>query len=67
MGLVRTNLAPAFVILLGLAGSVSAAPRLRLSSAAVGPINLAAGTAGPLQTVEAFNIGDGDLALSATT
>ncbi len=67
MGLVRANLAPALVILLGLAGSVSAAPRLRLSSAAVGPINLAAGAAGPLQTVEAFNIGDGDLALSATT
>jgi uncharacterized protein (TIGR03437 family) len=55
------------VILLGLVGSVSAAPRLRLSTAAIGPINLAVGAAGPLQTVEAFNIGDGDLALSATT
>ena len=67
MGLARTVLTPALLLLLGFAGSVSAAPRLRLSTAALGPINLVVGSAGPLQTVEAFNIGDGDLALSATT
>ena len=66
MGLVRAIFPAALVLLLGLPGSVSAAPRLRLSTAAVGPINLAVGATGPLQTVEAFNIGDGDLALSAT-
>ena len=67
MGLVRRFSAPALLLLLGLAGSVSASPRLRLSTAAVGPINLAVGAAGPLQTIEAYNIGDGDLALTATT
>lgn len=67
MGLVRKVIAPALLLLLGLAGCVSAAPRLRLSTAAVGPINFAVGAAGPLQTVEAYNIGDGELALSATT
>ncbi len=67
MGLIRTILTPASILLLGFAASVSAAPRLRLSTAALGPVNLAVGTAGPRQTVEAFNIGDGALALSATT
>lgn len=54
------------VLMVGLAGSVFAAPRLRLSSAAVGPISVATGSDGTAQMVEAFNIGDGDLALELT-
>jgi uncharacterized protein (TIGR03437 family) len=42
-----------------------AAPKLRLSpSATVGPLSLAAGSNGPAQTVEAYNTGDGTLALT---
>ncbi len=42
-----------------------AAPKLRLSpSATVGPLSLAVGSNGPVQTVEAYNAGDGALALT---
>ena len=37
---------------------------LRLATAAVGPVSVAAGAAGPSQTVEAYNAGDGSLSLS---
>ncbi|MGJ5820488.1 hypothetical protein [Paludibaculum fermentans] len=50
-----------------MAGSVSAAPRLRLSSAAVGPVNTASAADAPAQMVEAYNIGDGELALQLTS
>ena len=45
---------------------LNASPTLRLSSAAVGPVSFAVGANGPTQTVEAANIGDGTLSLSAT-
>ncbi len=45
---------------------LNASPTLRLSSAAVGPVSFAAGANGATQTVEAENIGDGTLSLSAT-
>lgn len=46
-----------------LASTLLAAPKLRLSTAAVGPISIATGAAGAAQTVEAYNAGDGALAL----
>ncbi len=44
-----------------------AAPMLRLTASTVGPISVAAGSAGPSETVEAYNAGDGSLLLSATS
>ena len=44
-----------------------AAPVLRLASATVGPVSVAAGQNGPAQTIEAFNAGDGALSLSLTS
>jgi uncharacterized protein (TIGR03437 family) len=43
-----------------------AAPALRLSTAAVGPVSIAAGANGSAQTVEAANIGDGSLTLAVS-
>lgn len=40
---------------------------LRLVSSTVGPITVAAGAAGPAQTVEAYNAGDGSLSLSVSS
>lgn len=51
------------VLLLGLAGGLSAAPKLRLSTAAVGPVSITQGANAPVQTVEAYNAGDGSLSL----
>lgn len=45
---------------------VTAAPQLRLSTSAVGPVFIAVGQNGPTQSVTASNIGDGSLALSVT-
>jgi uncharacterized protein (TIGR03437 family) len=47
-------------------GAALAAPILRLSNAAVGPLFIAAGQNGPTQTVTAANAGDGTLTLSAS-
>lgn len=44
-------------------GFLTAAPQLRLSQQAVGPISIAAGSAGPAQVVDAYNVGDGNLNL----
>jgi len=41
-----------------------ATPKLRLEKSAVGPINVNVGQNGTTQTVQAFNAGDGSLALS---
>ncbi|MCW5977229.1 MAG: hypothetical protein KIT09_04090 [Bryobacteraceae bacterium] len=46
-----------------LAGTAFAAPKLRLSTAAVGPVSVAVGANGPRQVVEAYNAGDGSLTL----
>ncbi len=63
------GLKPARVLLWGLsfiflAGTALGAPKLRLSTAAVGPVSIAVGQDGVQQTVEAFNAGDGALALT---
>ena len=52
------------LLVLTLVTTLHAAPRLRLSTAAVGPVSIAAGQAGITQTVEAWNEGDGSLNLS---
>lgn len=44
--------------------SLSAAPRLVLSTASVGPVFVTAGSAGPAQTVEAYNAGSDSLNLT---
>lgn len=66
MGLVERSLVPALVMLLGCAGGVSATPKLRLTAAAIGPVVVASGANGPQQAIDAYNVGDGALALTAT-
>jgi uncharacterized protein (TIGR03437 family) len=44
--------------------NLNAAPALRLSTAAVGPVSIAVGANGSAPAVEAYNAGDGTLALS---
>jgi uncharacterized protein (TIGR03437 family) len=60
------KLNPATVLLLSMASVLSAAPRLGLSTTAVGTINTNPGANGPSQTVQALNLGDGALNLTAT-
>jgi len=52
---------------LGSAVLASGAPKLRLSTAAAGPFSIAEGQNGATQTIDAFNAGDGDLALSVSS
>ena len=47
--------------------TVNAAPALRLVNTTVGPVSIATGQNGAVQTVEAYNGGDGSLNLTATT
>src|SRR3954464_758247 len=54
-----------FVWMLCSSGLVSAAPMLRLTTTAVLPTTVAAGVAPTTQKIEAFNMGDGSLALTA--
>ncbi len=53
----------------GLGGAVPAwaQPRLRLTETTVGPVSIATGTNGAAQTIEAYNIGTGALALQFTS
>lgn len=47
---------------------LQAAPKLRLTQTAIGPVSFATGTNGTIQqTVEAYNAGDGSLSLKATS
>jgi uncharacterized protein (TIGR03437 family) len=55
------------VLMLSLAVVASAAPKLRLSTAAVGPVFITAGQNGNTQSISAANIGDGSLNLSASS
>ncbi|HVW86202.1 MAG TPA: hypothetical protein VHB50_16055 [Bryobacteraceae bacterium] len=55
------------VLFLTFSSILTAAPRLGLSTNAVGTVNIATGAAGPAQTVQAFNLGDGSLNLTATS
>jgi len=43
------------------------APKLRLTTASVGPVDVVSGQNGPEQLVEAFNLGDGNLTLSVSS
>jgi uncharacterized protein (TIGR03437 family) len=54
-------------IFLSLSSSLFAAPKLRLVTAALGPVTVAQGSNGPAQTVEAYNAGDGSLALNLSS
>lgn len=54
------------VLVLTLSSVASAAPKLGLSATSVGPINTQPGQAGPTQTLQAYNLGDGNLTLTAT-
>lgn len=47
-----------------MAGSLSAAPKLRLVTSTVGPYSIAVNTDGEPKVVEAYNAGDGSLSLS---
>lgn len=47
--------------------AASAAPQLRLSTSAVGPVYVESGAAAPAQTIDAFNIGSGSLNLSVSS
>jgi len=71
MGLISSKavLSKAFLIglTLGLAAAANAAPKLRLSTAAVGPIFITPGQNGTVQSINAANVGDGALNLSATS
>jgi uncharacterized protein (TIGR03437 family) len=46
---------------------LAAAPKLRISAAAIGPLTIPAGQNGAVQTIEAANFGDGALALTASS
>ena len=55
------------LLILAVAGTAMAAPKLRLSTAAIGPVFVATGQNGPSQTILAANTGDGSLSLSASS
>lgn len=65
-GLVRPNFC-SFLFVVFSAATLTAAPQLRLSSTAIGPVYVESGSNAPAQTVNAFNIGDGSLNLSITS
>ena len=47
--------------------ALTAAPRLALTPATLWPVSVPAGTSGSIQTVQAYNAGDGPLILGTTT
>jgi uncharacterized protein (TIGR03437 family) len=55
------------VLVLSLSLAASAAPQLRLSTAAVGPVFITTGQNGTTQPINAANIGDGSLNLAAAS
>jgi uncharacterized protein (TIGR03437 family) len=64
MGLIRRGTLPWVLLLTGVVCPLAAAPKLRLVETTIGPVSVAQGGAGPTRTVEAYNGGDGSLALS---
>jgi uncharacterized protein (TIGR03437 family) len=66
LGSVRPNICSLILVCFG-AATLTAAPQLRLSTTAVGPIYVESGASAAAQTVNAFNIGDGSLNLSVTS
>jgi uncharacterized protein (TIGR03437 family) len=67
VGLKSVKLIHAALLLIGLSGSLAAAPKLRLASTTFGPYSIAVGSNDVPQAVEAYNAGDGTLALTATS
>ena len=65
MGLKFTGL-PLGILFFSLS-SLQAAPVLRLSSSTVGPLAIATAGVTNTQTIEAYNAGDGSLALTFST
>ena len=64
MGLNSSRLVSWSLSLAFLSGTLFAAPQLRLEETTVGPVSIPAGQDGLLQTVEAYNAGDGGLQLA---
>jgi uncharacterized protein (TIGR03437 family) len=67
VGVKNRLLIPVALLLVTVTGTLSAAPKLRLSGTAIGPLVVATGTNPDPQSVEAFNAGDGELSLSVTS
>jgi uncharacterized protein (TIGR03437 family) len=67
MGMTLARILPSGLLSLSLLPSLAAAPMLRLSNTAVGPVSVATGVAGPVQVVEAYNAGDGSLNLDLSS
>jgi uncharacterized protein (TIGR03437 family) len=65
-GFVRHRIYKTFLFCFS-AATLAAAPQLRLSTSAVGPIYVMNGASVSAQTVNVFNIGDGSLNLSVTS
>ena len=61
MGVIKQVSFAATAAAILLSNSVMAAPLLRLTASTVGPVSIAQGSNGPVQTVEIFNAGDGAL------
>ena len=67
MGLKLTRFLYWGILFVGFGAILSAAPKLRLTTSAVGPISIVEGQNGPLQVVEAYNAGDGNLTIAAAS
>jgi uncharacterized protein (TIGR03437 family) len=67
VGLIRKRAALLAAAAFFCAAALSAAPRLRLVSSTVGPVSIAQGASGGVQTVEAYNAADGSLNLKLTS
>jgi len=67
MGLTSAKLTRTAVLVLGLCGSLAAAPKLRLARATFGPYSIATGSNDVPQVIEAYNAGDGSLSLTASS
>ncbi len=67
MGVVARGALGWTLLATGLAAVAAAAPKLRLTETTVGPVSIAAGQNGAARTVEAYNAGDGALALSVSS
>ena len=67
MGLISKERTLAFLFILVSESVALASPKLRLAATTVGPLSIASNSNGTLQTVEAYNAGDGSLAPSASS
>jgi uncharacterized protein (TIGR03437 family) len=67
MGLMRRGTLLWVLLFTGVVCPLAAAPKLRLVETTIGPVSVAQGGTGPTRTVEAYNGGDGTLALSVSS